>query len=109
MLFGLKNAGATYRLMVTRMFREQIGKTVEVYIDDMVVKSKKPDEHISNLAEVFEILRHHKLHLNAAKCAFGVGSRKFLSFMIACRGIEVKPNQIKTIQQLSPLSNPKEV
>ena len=54
---------------------------MEVYINDMVVKSKKPKEHILNLVEVFKILRHHKLRLNAAKCAFGVGSRKFLGYI----------------------------
>ena len=63
MTFGLKNAEATYQRMVTRMFREEIGKTMEVYIDNMVVKSKKPKEHISNLPEVFKILWHHKLRL----------------------------------------------
>lgn len=67
------------------MFREQNGKIMEVYINDMVVKSKKPEEHIPNLAKVFEILRHHKLCLNATKCAFDVGSRKFLDYMITCR------------------------
>ena len=61
------------------------------------------------LAEVFEILRHHRLFLNAAKCVFGVGSGKFLDYMITCRGIEVNPDQISAIQQLNPPRNPKEV
>ena len=91
------------------MFREQNGKIMEVYIDDMVVKSKKLEKHIPNLAKVFKILRHHKLCLNATKCAFGVGSRKFLDYMITGRRIEVNPNQIRAIQRLSPLSNSKEV
>ena len=71
---------------------------MEVYIDDMVVKSKKHEEHILNLVEVFEILRHHKLHLNTTKCAFGVGSEKFLGYIITCRGIEVNLDQIRLIQ-----------
>ena len=83
MAFRLKNAGATYLRMVIRMFIDQIRDTMEVYIDDMVVKSKKNEEHVLNLVEVFEILRQHKLHLNASKCAFGVGSGKFLGYMIA--------------------------
>ena len=83
MAFRLKNAGATYLCMVIRMFIDQIRDTMEVYIDDMVVKSKKNEEHVLNLVEVFEILRQHKLHLNASKCAFGVGSGKFLGYMIA--------------------------
>ena len=82
MLFGLKNARATYHQMVTMMFKDHIGNTVKVYIDDMVVKSKKNEEHVPNLVEVFEIFRRHKLCLNASKCAFGVGSGKFLGFMI---------------------------
>ena len=65
MLFGLKNAGATYQRMMTRMFRDKIGRTVEVYIDDMVVKSKQKKGHIDDLKEVFEVLRQHKLRLNA--------------------------------------------
>ena len=83
MAFRLKNAGATYLCMVIRMFIDQIKDMMEVYIDDMVVKSKKSEEHVLNLVEVFEILRQHKLHLNASKCAFGVGSGKFLGYMIA--------------------------
>ena len=83
MAFRLKNAGATYLCMVIRMFIDQIRDTMEVYIDDMVVKSKKNEEHVLNLVEVFEILRQHKLHLNASKCGFGVGSAKFLGYMIA--------------------------
>lgn len=66
------------------MFKQQIDKTVEVYIDDMMVKSKKEEEQVLTLAKVFEILRCHKLHLNVAKCAFGVGFRKFLGYMIIC-------------------------
>ena len=77
MPFTLKNAGATYQQMVTKMFKDQIENTVEVYIDDMVAKSKKSEEHVPNLVEIFEILRQHKLLLNASKCAFGVGSGKF--------------------------------
>ena len=78
MPFGLKNARATYQQMMTRMFRDKIGHTVEVYIDDMVVKSKQEARHIEDLQGVFEVLRQHKLRLNADKCAFGVGAGKFL-------------------------------
>ena len=82
MPFGLKNVGATYQRMMMRMFRDKIGRMVEVYIDDMVVKSKKEQEHIDNLIEVFEVLRRHKLHLNADKCAFRVKTGKFIGYMI---------------------------
>ena len=73
MPFGLKNAGATYQRMMTRMFKDKIGRTVEVHIDDMVVKSKREAQHIDDLKELFEVLQQHKLHLNVDKCAFGVG------------------------------------
>ena len=89
MPFGLKNAGSTYQRMMTKMFEPQLGKNVEDYIDDMVVKSKLVSQHLTDLANIFEILRRHKLHLNASKCSFGVGSGKFLGYMVTHRGIEV--------------------
>ena len=100
MSFSLKNAGATYHRMMTRMFREKISHTVEVYIDDMVVKSKEEHGHVGDLTDIFEVLKQHKLHLNADKCAFGVGIGKFLGYMITHRGIEVNPNQISAIEHL---------
>ncbi|KAM1104893.1 hypothetical protein ACFX13_013508 [Malus domestica] len=80
--FGLKNAGATYQRLVNSMFAEQIGKSMKVYIDDMLVKSKHVDQHITNLSETFTILKRYRMRLNPNKCAFGVGSGKFLGFMI---------------------------
>ena len=109
MPFGLKNAGLTYQRMMTKMFELQLGKNIEVYIDDMVVQSKLVSEHLTNLVNIFEILRRHKLHLNASKCSFGVGSRKFLGYMVTHRGIEVNPDQIRAINSLQPPRNPKEV
>ena len=72
MPFGLKNAKATYQRMMTKMFEPQLGKKIEIYIDDMVFKSKLESEHVNDLKNVFEILRRHKLRLNASKCSFGV-------------------------------------
>ena len=109
MPFGLKNAGSTYQRMMTKMFKPQLGKNVEVYIDDMVVKSKLVSEHVGDLTSIFEILREHKLRLNASKCSFGVGSGKFLGYMVTHRGIEVNPDQIKAINNLQPPRNPKKV
>ena len=100
MSFGLKNAEATYHRMMTRMFREKISHTVEVYIDDMVVKSKEEQGHVGDLTDIFEVLKQHKLHLNVDKCAFGVGIGKFLGYMITHQGIEVNPNQISAIERL---------
>ena len=73
MPFGLKNVGAIYQWMMTRMFRNKIGRMVEVYIDDMVLKSKQEGRHIEDLQGTFEVLRQHKLCLNTEKCVFGVG------------------------------------
>ena len=109
MPFGLKNAGSTYQRMMTKMFEPQLGKNVEVYIDDMVVKSKLVFEQVGNLTNIFEILREHKLRLNASKCSFGVGSGKFLGYMVTHRRIEVNSDQIKAINNLQPPRNPKEV
>jgi len=85
MTFGLKNDGSTYQRMMTRMFESQLGKSIEAYINDMIVKSKVVAEHLNDLRSVFEILRKHKLHLNASKCSFGVSSSKFLGYMITHR------------------------
>ena len=92
MLFGLKNARSTYQRMMTRMFKPQLGKNIKVYIDDMVVKSKADSEHINDLRNIFEILRKHKLRFNASKCSFGVGSSKFLGYMVTHHRIEVDLN-----------------
>ena len=109
MPFGLKKAWFTYQRMMTRILESQLGKSIEVYIDDMVVKSKVVFEHVGDLGNIFEILRKHELHLNAFKCSFGVGSGKFLGYMVTHRGIEVNPNQIKAIKSLQSPWNPKEV
>ena len=109
MRFGLKNAGSTYQRMMTRMFELQMGKNIEVYIDDMVVKSKLVSEHVRDLGDIFEILRRHRLRLNASKCSFEVGLGKFLGYMVTHRGIDVSPDQIRAIHSMQPPRNPKEV
>ena len=109
MPFGLKNAGSIYQRMMTRMFEPQLDKSIKVYIDDMVVKSKVMSKHVGDLRVILDILRKHKLRLNASKCSFGVGFGKFLGYMVPHRGIEVSPDQIKAIHNLQPPWNPKEV
>ena len=91
------------------MFEPQPGKSIEVYVDDMVVKSKVVSEHVEDLGAIFDILREHKLRLNASKCSFGVRSGKFLGYMVTYREIEVSPGQIKAIHSLQSPQNPKEV
>ena len=75
----------------------------------MVVKSKQEARHVKDLRGMFEVLRQHKLHLNAEKCTFGVGAGKFLGYLITNRGIEANPDQIEAVNRLKPLKNPKEV
>ena len=86
--------------MMTRMFESQLGKNIKIYIDDMVVKSKVVSEHLGDLRNILEVLRKYKLRLNASKCSFGMGSGKFLSYIVTHRGIEVNPDQIKAINNL---------
>lgn len=86
MPFSLKNARATYQRLVNRMFKDQIKKNMEVYVDDLLVKSRGSIQHLDDLREVFVVLRRFKMKLNLAKCAFGVDSRKFLRFMISEKG-----------------------
>uniref|UniRef100_A0A2N9GVB7 Reverse transcriptase domain-containing protein n=1 Tax=Fagus sylvatica TaxID=28930 RepID=A0A2N9GVB7_FAGSY len=109
MPFGLKNAGATYQRLVNKMFHDQIGRNVEVYVDDMLVKSKKDDNHLADLKETFQALRRYNMKLNPAKCVFGVSSGKFLGFMVSQRGIEANPDKIKAILEMSPPKTVKEV
>ncbi|KAL0439123.1 UNVERIFIED_CONTAM: hypothetical protein Slati_2395300 [Sesamum latifolium] len=97
MPFGLKNADATYQRLMDKIFRPQIGRNIEVYVDDMLVKSKKAEEHVKDLEETFSVLRKYKLKLNPAKCAFGVQGGRFLGFMVTQRGIEANPLKIKAI------------
>ena len=85
---------------MTRMFEPELGKSIKVYVDDMVVKSKVVSEHVGDLEAIFDILREHKLRLNASKCSFGVRSDNFLGYMVTHRGIEVSPDQIKAIHNL---------
>ena len=95
--------------MMTRMFEPQLGRNIEIYIDDIVVKSKAKSEHVNDLGNIFAILRKYKLRLNASKCSFGVWSGKFLGYMVTHHKIEVNPDQIKVINNLQPPQNPKEV
>ena len=91
------------------MFHPQIWQNVEVYIDDMLVKSQDEGKHLDNLQETFVTLRQYNMRLNPSKCAFGVSSRKFLGFMVSHRGIEANLNKIQAILSMEPLRNIKEV
>ena len=109
MLCRLKNTGATYQRLVNMMFQKQIGASMEVYIDDMLVKSTTAELHITHMSEAFQILREYNMKLNPAKCAFGVSAEKFLRFIVNNRGIEANPDKIKDVLDMLPPSNIKEV
>ncbi|XP_074351399.1 uncharacterized protein LOC141690504 [Apium graveolens] len=98
-----QNAGATYQRLVIKIFKDLIGKTMEVYVDDMLVKSLVRTDHVSHLKEAFEVLRYHKMMLNPTKCAFGVGFGKFLGLMVSKSGIVTNPDKMKAILDMEPL------
>ncbi|KAA3483834.1 gag/pol polyprotein [Gossypium australe] len=109
MPFWLKNAGATYQRVMVALFHDMMHKEIEVYVDDMITKSRGEREHIGNLKKLFERLRKFQLKLNPAKCTFGATSGKLLGFIVSERGIEVDPDKIKAIQELPPPCTQKEV
>ena len=96
----IEECGATYQKLVNKMFVQQIEHNVKVYIDNMLIKSREEDHHLSDLRDMFEILRLYGMKLNPSKCVFGVSSGKFLSFMVSQRGVEANPDKI--ILKMSP-------
>ena len=109
MHFGSKNVGAIYQRLVNHMFRPQMWQNMEVYVDNMLVKSTKEALHFHDLQETFDNLRQYNMKPNSSKCAFGVSSRKFLGFMISQRGIEANLDKIQAILIMQPLKNVKEM
>jgi hypothetical protein len=105
MTFGLKNAGATYQRAMNYIFHKLISRIVEIYIDDVVVKSKGYRDHLADLRETLECARKHDLRMNPNKCAFGVSAGQFLGFMVHERGIEVDQKSVKAIDEAIPPTN----
>ena len=97
MTFGLKNVGATYQRVMNYIFHKLIGRIVEIYIDDVMIKSKGYKEHLADLRETLECTRKYGLKMNPNKCAFGVSAGQFLGFMVHKRGIEVGQKSIKQL------------
>ena len=100
MPFGLKNAGATYQRMIQTCLATQIGKTVEAYVDDVVVKTKHIETLVDDLRVTFDNLRAYDINLNPEKCVFGVPAGKLLGFIVSGRGIEANPPKIRALSQL---------
>uniref|UniRef100_A0A2N9EXH7 Integrase catalytic domain-containing protein n=1 Tax=Fagus sylvatica TaxID=28930 RepID=A0A2N9EXH7_FAGSY len=109
MPFGLKNAGATYQRTMTAMFHDMIHQEIEDYVDDIVVKSKKREDHVEVLRKVFERCRLYKLKMNPLKCAFRVSAGKFLGFLVHNRGIDVDPAKASAIATMRPPTSHKEL
>nr|XP_029148723.1 uncharacterized protein LOC114925322 [Arachis hypogaea] len=100
MPFGLKNAGATYQRLMNKIFSKLMGKTVEVYVDDILAKTARPDDLLDDLNGVFSSLRQHGMRLNLLKCAFAMEAGKFLGFMITQRGVEANPEKCQAVLQM---------
>jgi hypothetical protein len=109
MTFGLKNAGAIYHKTIQKCLKSQIGKNVEAYVDDVVVKTTEEDKLIADLTETFASLREFQWKLNPTKCVFGVPSRLLLGFMVGHRGIEANPAKVDAIRKMAKPSNKKDV
>ncbi|XP_070020670.1 uncharacterized protein [Nicotiana sylvestris] len=109
MPFGLKNVEATYMKAMTTIFHYMMHQEIEVYVDDMIIKSKTQDDHVRDLRKFFERLRKYDLKLNPAKCAFRVPSGKLLGFIVSRRGIELDPTKIKSIRDFPPPRTKKDV
>ena len=109
MLFGLKNVGATYMRAITIIFHDMIHKEIEVYVVDIIIKSRKSSDQLMHLKKFFDHLWRYNLKFNPAKCAFGVPVGKLLGFVVSRRGIELDPYRVKEIQQLPPPKTKKEV
>ena len=109
MPFGLKNAGATFSRLIAKVLAEQLGRNVEAYVDDIVVKSRHAGSHTGDLEETFVNLRREGIKLNPDKCAFGVKAGKLLGFLVSERGIEANPEKIRAIQEMEPPRSAREV
>ncbi|XP_069150857.1 uncharacterized protein [Solanum lycopersicum] len=108
MPFGLKNAGAMYMRAMTTLFHDMIHKEIDVYVDDVIIKSKESSNHLEDLRKFFARLHKYNLKLNPAKCVFGVPAGRLLVFIVSRRGIELEPSKIKAIRDLPPPKSKKE-
>jgi hypothetical protein len=109
MTFGLKNASATYQRAMNYIFHELISKIVEIYIDDVVIKSLNHESHLDDVRKTLECTRKHGLKMNPNKCAFGVSAGEFLGFLVHEGGIEVGKKSMKAIDEVVPPTNLKEL
>jgi hypothetical protein len=109
MSFGLRNAGATYQRCMNHVFGEHTGRTVEAYVDDIVVKTRKASDLLSDLEVTFRCLKAKDVKLNPEKCVFGVPRGMLLGFIVSERGIEANPEKIAAITNMGPIADLKSV
>lgn len=109
MPFGLKNAGATYQRLIDRVFEKQIGKKMEAYVDDLVVKSQTGEEMIADLEETFGNLRRVNMKLNPGNCSFGMKRGKFLGHMVDGHDILANPEKVKAVLNMRSPQTPKQL
>ena len=109
MSFGLKNTGATYQRCMLKCFEDLIGRTVEAYVDDIMVKSKRANQVVADVEQTFTKLRANSVKLNPEKCVFGVPRGMLLGFIISERGNEANLEKISAITRIGPIQNIKRV
>lgn len=109
MPFGLKNVGTTYQRLMDRLFWEQRGRNIEVYVDDILIKSLTKDTLVADIEETFGTLRRYRLKLNFEKCIFDVRSGRFLGYMVTERGIEANPAKVQALLDMKAPQNVREV
>uniref|UniRef100_A0A2N9HFP0 Uncharacterized protein n=1 Tax=Fagus sylvatica TaxID=28930 RepID=A0A2N9HFP0_FAGSY len=109
MPFGLKNAGATYQRAMVTLFHDMIHHEIEVYVDDMIAKSRTTQDHLTDLRKLFQRLKKYQLRLNPNKCAFGVTSGKLLGFIVSGKGIEIDPAKVQAIRSMPAPKTEKEI
>jgi hypothetical protein len=109
MPFGLRNAGATYQRCMQHVFGDHIGRTVEAYVDDIVVKTRNADDLVGDLSIAFGCLRANGVKLNPEKCVFGVPRGMLLGYIVSQRGIEANPEKVVALERMGPIRDLKGV
>jgi hypothetical protein len=109
MSFGLRNAGATYQQCMQHVFGDHVGQTVEAYVHDIVVKTRKADDLVGDLRITFGCLRANGVKLNPEKCVFGVPRGMLLGYIVSQRGIEANPEKVAALERMGPIRDLKEV
>src|SRR3954465_9818888 len=105
MPFGLKNVGATYQRMMQACLRDQIGRNVQVYVDDNVIKTYSANTLLDDLRETFAALKRYRIKLNRKKCVLGIPAGKLLGYMVSARGIETNPKKVQAIAKMEEPTN----